>query len=1059
MTSDLLNAQEGGKAVLPGTPEGKGLSGPSITPTGIKMKIKLVNDGTTLPSYLVPTLTCGTGDPKELTPSTIVVTLKGDNLQKLNKASNEAQISKFKCEMISDFLIQGEKSAITIETYYVDASDSSGTPKVNINTIYFDDSLLSYYDSIKTPKIQKSTNPFLITANTADNSGTYTFRFDFDAIIDKIKGLESYKQIQKMFMFVNGIDSTKISSTINQTTLIKISEDAYLNLNFNNVPFDTITTKPGPYLTISTDQPKIDASKPCDLKLFFGTTELATTITETLKPVLSIEEPGYNFDCSSIYIAPAPINPSKPPSSPAQQPPPGPGQASDATLTARSAVNASIGKAADILSDTDSTIQSNIANLPPSVKSFTSAIKMIKDNTLDPPAAHKLLEAVMTKNPNLKDDIDNELAKNTTDGPMKTLLTEVKNIHSSIPVAMGPALAATASASVALGPASAVRPPTSATVRPPTPVPAARQVLVNGDSLSNSSCSAGDIAMYCDGTNDVMRLEVPYKMIISKCFQGNMQAALLSGAFNSSVDSASGGAEAAAASAAAASAAAAVPEAASAASVVKQSQPQITQVKISSGEKIETPKPAATAALVAALDASETDALAKATTDLTAQQSRLTNAKIATELDALNKLKTAIQEAGAVVTALPIEADDAAKATALNNAKSKIELLAGLVTAATMAVDEAIAAAAKPADDPAKKIQELTDKLQKDATDVLDAAQKAYEEIIAKPDTPIEFTIEEGLITTATAAIAKATTANAAGKAAAIVTATNAVDTAIAAATKAKAAVDAAVTSIPNRFAKADAAVKKAIQLVPSDKSNDTISEDVKNAAVAAAFNADDYNKLLTSHDFKITDAVAAINDMGVSVTNSKIIILLQTLDNALTESEPPPPPPLPESATPELDKAIQLVTAAISATEAAEATEAATKATEAATKAAEAATKATEATEATEAVIGAATKVTEAATKVTDAAKAVTAENIKPLLEPLKELKTALEALQKIVKPESGSSLFDGGSNKPKSTTKSSSKSSSKPKPSSKNKTKKNHPKSNPNPNKNKTPKIKMNE
>jgi len=148
MTGDLLNAQEGGRMVyLRETPAATSLTGPTITPTGIKMKIKLVNDDKTLPSYLVPKLTCGNGlgDPKELTPSTILVTLKGDNLQKLNKTSNAAQISKFTCEMISDFLIQGEKSAITIETYYVDTSDSSGTPKVNINTIYY---VISYLEVI-----------------------------------------------------------------------------------------------------------------------------------------------------------------------------------------------------------------------------------------------------------------------------------------------------------------------------------------------------------------------------------------------------------------------------------------------------------------------------------------------------------------------------------------------------------------------------------------------------------------------------------------------------------------------------------------------------------------------------------------------------------------------------------------------------------------------------------------------------------------------------------------------------------------------------------------------
>ena len=38
----LLDAQEGGKVVLPGTQEGTGLSGPSITATEIKMKMEFI---------------------------------------------------------------------------------------------------------------------------------------------------------------------------------------------------------------------------------------------------------------------------------------------------------------------------------------------------------------------------------------------------------------------------------------------------------------------------------------------------------------------------------------------------------------------------------------------------------------------------------------------------------------------------------------------------------------------------------------------------------------------------------------------------------------------------------------------------------------------------------------------------------------------------------------------------------------------------------------------------------------------------------------------------------
>jgi hypothetical protein len=543
MTGDLLNAQEGGKAVLPGTPDGNGLPGPTITSTGIKMKIKLVNDGTTLPSYLVPKLKCGdgSGTPAELTPSTIVVTLSGENLQKLNNTNmtDSTQINKFKCEMISDFLTQGEKSAITIETYYLDTTSSPPTDNPKVNTIYFDDSLLSYYDSSTPQGIKKSQNPFLITATT-DDKGSYTFTFDFDAIIGGIKNLESYKQIQNMFMFVNGIDSTKIPSTITQTALIKISEDAYLNLNFSSVPFATITQKPGPNLTITTTQPEIASVAACDLSPYFGSTDSCKKITDLLKPVLSLESPGYDFNCTTLHTTPPPINPAKqspPPPTPTSTststPGPVPGQASDATKAAKDAVNSSIGSVASILKDPNN--QAGVASLPQSVKSVTDAIKIIHDNGLDPKVAHQVLQGIIKTNPNLQRDIDSELAKNSS-GPMNTLLNEVKTIHSNIPAvmaaAMGPASAAVTPTTITKSLANAVTSGASATGETTNQVAAAARAgfssLFIGDGPSGSACSTGDIAMECDGKNNVMKLLVPYKMIIDSCLEGKLKEALLS---------------------------------------------------------------------------------------------------------------------------------------------------------------------------------------------------------------------------------------------------------------------------------------------------------------------------------------------------------------------------------------------------------------------------------------------------------------------------------------------------------------------------------------------------
>ena len=127
------DAQEGGK-MEPSKDSG---GGPKIGATTIDMKIQLVDDKTTLPSYLIPNLKCD-GGSTNITGSKVSITLKGDSLRAETTPTN------FKCEITSNFLTGSEKSAITIETYYVNSSDSS---LLGTNKIYFDESLLSYYDS------------------------------------------------------------------------------------------------------------------------------------------------------------------------------------------------------------------------------------------------------------------------------------------------------------------------------------------------------------------------------------------------------------------------------------------------------------------------------------------------------------------------------------------------------------------------------------------------------------------------------------------------------------------------------------------------------------------------------------------------------------------------------------------------------------------------------------------------------------------------------------------------------------------------------------------------
>ena len=258
---ELLYEQEGGK-MEPSSKDSGG--GPKIGTTTIDMKIQLVADAS-LPSYLIPTLTCG-DTAINITGSKVSITLTGDSLRA------ETTPKDFKCEITSNFLTKDEKSAITIETYYVDSS----LPLLVINKIYFDESLLSYYDNSKV--LTKSDNPFLANATTPDSGVTYTFEFDFDDIINAIKKLPSYGQIQNMFTFVNNIPGTGVP----KTTLINISDGGFLNLKFSGVPFSSTRTDTSTLtLNIATTNGPIPAGY--DLTKLFGSDILKDNVHKVLE--------------------------------------------------------------------------------------------------------------------------------------------------------------------------------------------------------------------------------------------------------------------------------------------------------------------------------------------------------------------------------------------------------------------------------------------------------------------------------------------------------------------------------------------------------------------------------------------------------------------------------------------------------------------------------------------------------------------------------------------------------------------------------------------------------
>jgi len=291
-----LYQQNGGKVETDINSES--YTGPSINVSDktIKMKIGLVkseNDDT-LPSYLVPILDCAKGDKssasKTTSSSVVMVTLSGNNLIQVTDTTG------FTCEITSNFLTGTEKSAITIETYYQDSANA-----IVHNTIYFDESLLKSYDKDKNLTIAK--NPFTADADAKPNTDSssepsYTFTFDFDTIITEIKNLPAYQLIQSMFKVAYNVTSGKSSTAC----LVKISDGAFLNLNFTGVPFNTdnISAKSDKnklLLSISTTQPQDLGG--CDFTGILGGLKLQ----DNLKEVLKLD--NYPIDCSKIAAPPS----------------------------------------------------------------------------------------------------------------------------------------------------------------------------------------------------------------------------------------------------------------------------------------------------------------------------------------------------------------------------------------------------------------------------------------------------------------------------------------------------------------------------------------------------------------------------------------------------------------------------------------------------------------------------------------------------------------------------------------------------------------------------------
>ena len=516
---NLLNEQEGGKV----EPQDKNSGGadPDINPTAktIDMKIRLVagSGDDALPSYLVPKLNCtkSDGSNSKITlndGSKVKVTLSGANLEKKTPTPTD-----FKCEITSNFLNEKEKSAITIETYYTGDK---------VSTIYFDESLLRYY---KNKQLIESPNPFSVDLDTADSTdGNYIFNFDFNTIITEIQKLPSYTLIQNMFMFVNSIDNPPPPPQA-PICLLKISADAFLNLTFKGVPFigeDKFVLK-GLTLKIDTTQPS-DASGctfdslPDDIKL-----------AENLKKVLELA--GYEFNCTNLLPKATFV-------------------AKNLSSSATTAIDKDVKDYEyalkeynnAITSGDEQRIQHTKSALATALKKTGMAEHLINKKASVPAGSlgkneiDKTYDAKISISRNtsakadhskefniINNNLKNQHVKEHFDLGATSTITLLQQQQQSTGAAAAAAVGANVAGENVAGANVAGAATKATTTKTKSGASFGGTSLIH--NIEGSACSNGDIGVYCDRQNEVMRLEVPYSMIINTCFEGKLKEALLGG--------------------------------------------------------------------------------------------------------------------------------------------------------------------------------------------------------------------------------------------------------------------------------------------------------------------------------------------------------------------------------------------------------------------------------------------------------------------------------------------------------------------------------------------------
>jgi len=1102
--------QVGGKIEAQDTND---LSGPKIDPNSktIDMKIKLVKEEdaatSTLPSYLIPSgLSCvKDGVTTSITTGSVVtMTLSGTNLQKVTPAP-----TNFTCEITSNFLTGTEKPAITIETYYQDSSLA-----IVHNTIYFDESLLKCYDSSKA--LQISPNPFLAKANTTDDGATYKFAFDFDKIITSIKALPAYELIQKMFKLAYGVPIGNTS----KACLIKISDDAFLNINFKGIPFvGTIVNNDGALiLNISTTQPPDVAE--CDFSSLVGP---SLKLQNNLKDVLALKD-YKNFDFTNLASPPTPPTPSPAPEQPA--PPKVEVEVKDTDLSGIS------GAMGDLSGDDKTKVDSSIQAVADAAADLEAA-KKENDNEKIEAAKAKLKAAC--DDPKVQEAIDAGLATDSALPPsVKNVINGVKQLKDNIAAAASKA-ASSASSKMSVG-----APSTSADAALQDKLQASmdkyQQSLVliqqsikelqtamsqlskGGQGMGGISpkvllgapgkqniCGTGGVEIKSNGDN--LTINVPISLVMSEIMNPQILEKYGAGAGGGGGGGGGNGGnltfEAKEPS---------LPNQPSQQQQLKQQQQQppinVQQQPPINVQKPQQPQqpdgskpqnnnnnnpPPPVVITISPKKQTELDDAAEALTSLKQQ---LKDAEITPEPDQIVALDTAIKDAKTAVVAFETATD---KNVAKTAAETKIDTATGLVAAAKTAVDAAIAGKPKPppSDDAAvaAKIKELKDKLEA-IRKTFEAAKGKLAGITPPPNPVIDPTGATDALDkadTAITAIGSETTAEA--KATAITTAEGAVK-----------AAENAVNDFSN---KVDAAVAAAGKPTGESVPEYTAYEAAYKAYTAAkeAYDAALKQASDTAPQFggakrkateaEIEAAKAALNKSLKTLvidTNTSGIKKIESEDefNKLTEAGAK------QEAITKLTEATQVYTdslkkltelqatynAAVADKDEEPAPAPAPEGEETETEEEEK-KKAAAAAAAAEAKSGAeAEKAPEAQAKAGAEAEAAKKTKIAELQEQIQNFQTQIDQIKsekegaKLTEEQNEQQAtlqeqLDAAQNELKKlqqpeaaatvtgggSTKAKSASKSALKPSSKNKTKKNHSKSNPNPNKSKTPKIKMNE